>query len=69
VSASVLDRTQVQGDGTAADPVGQIGPRRIPVDRNEAAALLVAARWGPGRRVVTVAVDSDLKYLQDILYD
>ena len=35
---------------------------------NVAAALRVAARLGPGRTVVTVAVDSGMKYLSTALY-
>jgi cysteine synthase A len=35
---------------------------------NVAAALRVAARLGPGRTVVTIAVDSGMKYLSTALY-
>ena len=35
---------------------------------NVAAALELARRLGPGRRVVTVAPDSGLKYLQGDLF-
>jgi cysteine synthase A len=35
---------------------------------NVAAALRVAERLGPGRTVVTVAVDSGMKYLSTELY-
>jgi cysteine synthase A len=35
---------------------------------NVAAALRVAARLGPDRTLVTVAVDSGLKYLSTALY-
>jgi cysteine synthase A len=35
---------------------------------NVAAALRVAERLGPGRMVVTVAVDSGMKYLSTALY-
>ena len=35
---------------------------------NVAAALRVAERLGPGRTVVTVAVDSGMKYLSTLLY-
>ena len=35
---------------------------------NVAAALRIAARLGPGKTVVTVAVDSGMKYLSTALY-
>jgi cysteine synthase A len=35
---------------------------------NVAAALRVAARLGPGRTVVTIAVDTGMKYLSTALY-
>ena len=40
----------------------------ISTGANVLAALRVAERLGPGRRVVTIAVDSGLKYLQGDLY-
>ena len=45
------------------------GPENMPsTGANLAAAIDIARRLGPGHRVVTVQVDSGLKYLAGQLY-
>lgn len=51
----VIGRTRLRPDGTSTGG-------------NVAVALRVAERLGPGHTVVTVAVDSGMKYLSTELY-